>query len=69
MNISTPLLLITAGLLLMFGLVALVAITLVCKRCRGTVNQKSIGSNDHESTVDPWIEAGKRVKSDIHEPE
>lgn len=68
MSTSLPILFILAALVLLTGALSLVSIVLVAKRCRKA--QKPIYPDriDESDGVDPWKEAGKRVKNDMNEP-
>lgn len=65
-TLSVPLLLIAAGLLLLFGVIAIGAIVLIARRCTASKTNKTKQINEIEE-VDPWEEAGKRVKGDFNE--
>ena len=62
MNFSVLYIMVIAGLLLIVGLIAIVTIALVCKRCRDRVVNEASDVRNDESVIDPWIEAGKRLK-------
>lgn len=68
MGVSLPILFIIASLVLLIGVLSIVAILLVAKRCRITQNSKPQDQNDESDSVDPWREAGKRMKNGFDEP-
>mgnify|MGYP006422654803 FL=1 len=67
-NISIPLLLVAAGLLLLLGVIAIAVITIVARRCN-TGDCDTQGGNLNIEHIDAWKEAGKRVNEDFNEHE
>jgi hypothetical protein len=65
MNISILFLVVIAGLLLLFGVVALTSISLVAKKGRPRPDNKLTLD---ENAPDPWLEAGKRTDAENDEP-
>ncbi len=67
MSASLPLLLIIAAMLLIVGVLAIAAIVLVAKKCSCRPDNKDNLSNNPPECIDPWLEAGKRVKEEYPE--
>ncbi len=68
MGTSLAILLIIASLVLLTGVLALVAIVLVAKRCRIAQKPSHLDQKEEVDGIDPWKEAGKRMKSPFDEP-
>jgi hypothetical protein len=69
MSAYLPILLIIAALVLLTGVLAIAAIVLVSKRCKIAQKPMSPRHNEERNGVDPWKEAGNRMKNDIDEPQ
>jgi len=58
------------ALVLLFGIVACIAIVLTAKQCRCKREKKTDDSSTAcENELDPWKEAANRLKSDLDELE
>ena len=64
-----PLLIIVAGLLLLMGFTAFLAILFLAKRRSRRPDNKSKQGANMEISPDAWTEAGNRVDVDPHEQE
>ncbi|MBC8309208.1 MAG: hypothetical protein ISR75_05735 [Phycisphaerales bacterium] len=69
MSQSLPILLILAGLVIVLGIVSIMAIALVAKRCRSDQQCSDYPNDTKSDQRDPWEESGKRLHVDYDEPE
>jgi hypothetical protein len=69
MSQSPPILLILAGFVLVLGILSIMAIALVAKRCRCNQQGSDYPSDTKSDQRDPWKESGKRLDADFDEPE
>ncbi|MDP7004937.1 MAG: hypothetical protein QF718_01830 [Phycisphaerales bacterium] len=62
-----PLLLIVAALLLLIGVLGIVAIVLVAKKCSCRPDNKNNDMVGNSDQLDPWSEAGNRLNNENSE--
>lgn len=69
MNTSIPVLVAIAGLLLLLGVLAILAIYLVASKCRCKSGMNKRNATQDTEQVDPWAEAGRRLSEEFQEQE
>tara|TARA_B100000959_G_C14947083_1_gene610316 strand:- start:1675 stop:1884 length:210 start_codon:yes stop_codon:yes gene_type:complete len=69
MQQSLPILVMLAVLILVLGIVSIMAIVLVAKRCGSSQQCSDVPHESETDQEDPWKEAGNRLKSDFDELE
>ncbi len=62
MGIALPILILLAGMILILGLLSILVIATVAKRNRCKSKPPSSTNKTKGDDIDPWEEAGKRMK-------
>ena len=67
MKESIPLLISIAVMVLLVGILGIATIVLISKRANRWPDKSNSKDPEHEKSVDPWLEAGKRLHEEYTE--